>query len=74
MMRYKALFLLFVVQFFAVTSFSKGLDEAVRFVDARPDLDAYFIHTDNEGKIAVYQTRGMEQYLSEPNAPKQDKD
>ena len=51
-----------------------GLDEAVRFVDARPDLDAYFIHTNNEGKIAVYQTRGMEQYLSEPNAPKQDKD
>lgn len=51
-----------------------GLDEAVRFVDARPDLDAYFIHTDNEGKIAVYQTRGMEQYLSELNAPKQDKD
>ena len=30
MMKYKALFLLFVVQFFAVTSFSKGLDEAVR--------------------------------------------
>ena len=43
-----------------------GLDEAVRFVEARPDLDAYFIYDDGEGKTATYQTRGMERYLSEP--------
>ena len=42
-----------------------GLDEAVLFVEARPDLYAYFIHADGEGKTAVYQTQGMERYLSE---------
>ena len=51
-----------------------GLDEAVRFVEARPDLDAYFIYSDENGRTAVYQTQGMKQYLSDsqPNEAPQE--
>lgn len=41
-----------------------GLDEASRFVEARPELDAYFIYTDEDGKLNTYFTRGMERYLT----------
>lgn len=42
-----------------------GLEEAEKFANAHPDLDAYFIYSDAEGKLQTYYTKGMEKYLLE---------
>ncbi len=41
-----------------------GLEKARDFVEARPDLDAYFIYTDSTGRYQTYMTRGMERYIT----------
>ncbi len=41
-----------------------GLDKAKDFVEARPELDAYFIYADENGKLNTYFTKGMERYLA----------
>jgi len=43
-----------------------GLDEASRFVEARPELDAYFFYTGEDGKLDTYFTRGMKRYMTPP--------
>lgn len=40
-----------------------GLEEAERFVNAHPDIDAYFIYTDEKGELKTYFTQGMEKYM-----------
>ena len=42
-----------------------GLEKSIHFVEAHPELDAYFIYTDTDGRIATYQTTGIERYLSD---------
>ena len=41
-----------------------GLEEAERFADAHPDIDACFIYSDEEGKFQTYLTKGMERYIA----------
>lgn len=40
-----------------------GLDSAKAICDAHPELDAYFIYTQEDGKMDVYYTDGMEKYI-----------
>lgn len=42
-----------------------GLEEAERFVNAHPDIDACFIYTDEKGNPGVYSTKGMEKWISD---------
>lgn len=41
-----------------------GLERAKTFVEARPDLDAYFIYADSTGSYQTYMTEGMKRYLA----------
>ena len=41
-----------------------GLERAKAFVEARPDLDAYFIYADSAGSYQTYMTQGMERYVA----------
>lgn len=41
-----------------------GLEDAERFADAHPDIDACFIYSDDEGGFKSYFTKGMEKYIS----------
>ena len=41
-----------------------GLEEAERFADAHPDLDACFIYTDEKGEFQTFYTKGMEKYMA----------
>ena len=41
-----------------------GLEEAERFANAHPDIDACFIYTDENGKFQTYYTKGMERFIS----------
>lgn len=41
-----------------------GLEEAERFANAHPDIDACFIYTDENGKLQTYYTKGMERFIS----------
>lgn len=41
-----------------------GLERAKAFVEARPDLDAYFIYADSAGSYQTYMTQGMERYVT----------
>lgn len=41
-----------------------GLEEAERFADAHPDIDACFIYTDENGGYQTYYTKGMERFLT----------
>lgn len=41
-----------------------GLEEAERFADAHPDIDACFIYTDENGELQTYYTKGMERFIS----------
>lgn len=41
-----------------------GLQKAVSFAEAHPEIDVYFIYNDPEDHIQVYQTEGMKRYLS----------
>lgn len=43
-----------------------GLQEAIAFAEAHPELNAYFIYNDAEGRMQIYQTQGMKQFLSPP--------
>lgn len=40
-----------------------GLEEAARFANAHPDIDAYFIYSDKDGKFQTFLTNGMEKYV-----------
>ena len=42
-----------------------GLERAKAFVEARPDLDAYFIYADSTGSYQTYMTEGMKRYVAE---------
>lgn len=41
-----------------------GLEEAERFTNAHPDIDACFIYSDDKGGFQSYFTKGMEKYIS----------
>ncbi len=41
-----------------------GLEDAERFSNAHPDIDACFIYTDENGKLQTYYTKGMERFIS----------
>ena len=41
-----------------------GLEEAERFADAQPDLDACFIYADEKGEIRMFYTKGMDKYMT----------
>lgn len=41
-----------------------GLEEAERFADAHPGIDACFIYADEDGKFQTYLTKGMERYIN----------
>lgn len=41
-----------------------GLEEAERFANAHPDIDACFIYSDENGKLQTFLTNGMEKYVS----------
>ena len=41
-----------------------GLEEAERFADAHPDIDACFIYTDEKGELQTYYTKGMERFIT----------
>ena len=40
-----------------------GLDSAKAVCDSHPELDAYFIYTDKNGKLQTYSTEGMKKYM-----------
>ena len=42
-----------------------GLERAIAFAEAHPEIDAYLIYSHKEGEHKVYQTRGMKKYLTE---------
>lgn len=41
-----------------------GLEEAERFANAHPDIDACFIYSDEEGKTQTFHTEGMKKYIT----------
>ena len=41
-----------------------GLEEAERFADAHPDLDACFIYADEKGELRMFYTKGMDKYMT----------
>ncbi|WP_291529532.1 FAD:protein FMN transferase [Bacteroides sp. UBA939] len=41
-----------------------GLEEAERFADAHPDINAYFIYTDKKGDLQMYYTKGMKRFVA----------
>ena len=45
-----------------------GLQKAIAFAEAHPEIDAYFIYNDAEGVTRVYRTEGMKRYLSSLDA------
>ncbi len=40
-----------------------GLEEAERFADMHPDIDACFIYADKKGKLQMFLTKGMKKYM-----------
>lgn len=42
-----------------------GLEEAEHFANANPEIDAYFIYSDNDGKFKTFCTEGMKKYIKE---------
>lgn len=40
-----------------------GLKEAETFANANPDIDAYFIYSDDQGNLKTYYTKNMEKYI-----------
>lgn len=40
-----------------------GLEEATAFANANPAIDAYFIYSDEQGKLKTYYTKNMEKYI-----------
>ncbi len=49
---------------YATSCMVMGVEQATRFVESRPDIDAYFIYTDKDGNLQTYFTKGMERYLA----------
>lgn len=41
-----------------------GLKEAEKFANAHPEIDVYFIYTDDNGNIKTYFTEGMKKYIA----------
>jgi thiamine biosynthesis lipoprotein len=41
-----------------------GLEKAEQFAATHPDIDACFIYSDEEGKLQLYLTKGMERYIA----------
>lgn len=41
-----------------------GLEEAERFADSHPDLDACFIYADEKGELRMFYTKGMDKYMT----------
>lgn len=41
-----------------------GLEEAERFANAHPDIDACFIYTDEKGELQTYYTKGMKRFIT----------
>ena len=41
-----------------------GLEEAERFANPHPDLDACFIYTDDKGEFQMFYTKGMSKYIT----------
>ena len=41
-----------------------GLEEAEAFANHHPDIDAYFIYSDEQGKLQTHYTQGMKKYLA----------
>ena len=44
-----------------------GIDEAIRLINEHPEMDAYFIFSDNEGKIQTFMTDGFRSILKSEN-------
>lgn len=42
-----------------------GMEKAKAFCEAHPQIDAYFIYSDEQGAFATYFTEGMRRYLDE---------
>lgn len=42
-----------------------GLKEAEKFANAHPEIDVYFIYTDDNGNIKTYFTEGMKKYIAQ---------
>lgn len=41
-----------------------GLEKSETFTNTHPDIDVYFIYTDDNGEIKTYFTKGMEKYIA----------
>lgn len=41
-----------------------GLEKAEAFAEAHPEIDVYFIYTDDKGNLKTYFTSGLKKYLS----------
>lgn len=42
-----------------------GLEKAETFAEAHPEIDVYFIYTDEKGNLKTYYTSGLKKYLSQ---------
>lgn len=40
-----------------------GLEQAEAFAQTRPEIDVYFIYSDEKGQLKTYYTKGMEKYM-----------
>lgn len=50
---------------FATSFMVMGLERAKALVDSHPELDAYFIYSDETGNYQTYMTQGMKKYVTE---------
>lgn len=48
---------------YATSFMVMGLEKAKAFAEANPEIDAYFIYTDENGKIQTWFTGGMNKYI-----------
>jgi thiamine biosynthesis lipoprotein len=44
-----------------------GIEEAIPIINNHPEMDAYFIFSDNEGAINTYMTEGFRSILKTEN-------
>jgi len=42
-----------------------GLEKSKIMIENSPNLEAYFIYVDKDGKTKVYYTKGVEKYLKD---------
>jgi Membrane-associated lipoprotein involved in thiamine biosynthesis len=42
-----------------------GLEKAEAFANAHPEIEAYFIYSDEKGNFQNYFTKGMKKYIAE---------